>query len=178
MYLAYKYAYDNGMTSIWPIDDAELYRPLVRKEYAKMVSQFAVHILKLLPEVNTGCVFSDVAEESDEFQYFMQLSCELGLMGLEYDGIPAKEFWPNLPVSRAMFGTVLSRLLFGSVYNGNSASWYEDHLLALKRADIMRMIDYPLTSELRGYAMLMLKRADEYGYADADAWWVSQYRRH
>gem|GEM_PF-3547926 len=117
LYLAYKYAYKHGMTTMWPIDKSELFKPLVRKEYAKMVSQFAMSILKLEPTVNTGCVFSDVAEESAEFQYFMEISCELGLMGLQYDGVPAKEFRPNLPVSRAMFGTVLSRLLFGSMNN-------------------------------------------------------------
>jgi len=177
LYLAYRYAYDNNITTVWPIDKAELFKPLVRKEYAKMVSQFAIYILWLEPTVNTGCVFSDVYDEADEFKYFMKISCELWLMWLEYDWIPAEEFWPNLPVSRAMFGTVLSRLLFGSVNNGNFDDWYGDHLIALKKANIMHMIDFPLTPELRGYAMLMLKRSDEYGYADVDAFRTSQWRR-
>lgn len=176
--LAYEYAYDNGITSLWSIGIAELFKPLVRKEYAKMVTQFAVNILWLKPDINKDCTFDDVEDESEEFKYFMKTACELGLMGLEYDGVPAKSFWPNLPVSRAMFWTVLSRLLFGSVYNGNSDSWFQDHLLALKKANIMQMIDAPLTPELRWYAMLMLKRSDEYGYADIHAFRTSQRRRN
>ncbi|NOZ44506.1 MAG: hypothetical protein GXP45_05215 [bacterium] len=76
-----------------------------------------------------------------------------------------------------MFGTVLSRLLFGSVHNGNSDSWYQDHLEALKHADIMKFINFPLTPELRGYAMIMLKRSDEFGYVQKNVLRVSRYRR-
>ncbi len=175
--LAYQYAFDNGITSMWSIDDALLYEPLLRKDFAKMVSQFAVHVVWLEPSVNSGCVFNDVADESTELKWFMKLSCELWLMWLHYDWSPNEQFWPNLPVSRAMFGTVLSRLLFGSVYNGNSESRYQDHLEALKHADIMKYIDTPLDTEKRGYAMLMLKRADEFGYVQKDAWRVSRYKR-
>ena len=85
---------------------------------------------------------------------------------------PAKSFNPNDYVTRAQFGTVLSRLLFGDVYNIKDESkvymnawfWYKDHLEALKRYWIMTKIDgdWPNSLERRGWVMLMLQRADEY----------------
>ena len=38
-------------------------------------------------------------------------------MGLESDGTPGKVFNPNTTVTRAQFGTMLSRLLYGNTYN-------------------------------------------------------------
>lgn len=71
----------------------------------------------------------------------MKTACYLGLMGLEYDGRPARNFMPEQYVTRAEFGTVFSRLLFGGKYNGNSDCRYCRHLEALKKNDVMNMID-------------------------------------
>ena len=69
-------------------------------------------------------------------------------------------FRPYDTVSRAEFGTVLSRAIWGDDNNG-STPFYAAHLNALKRAGIMTMIDNPENmKEIRGYVMIMLMRAD------------------
>ncbi|MDR0860811.1 MAG: hypothetical protein LBO09_07775 [Candidatus Peribacteria bacterium] len=53
-------------------------------------------------------------------------ACQLGLMGMDMD-----YFQPYAMVSRAQFGTVLSRLLYGNLYAGGKP-YYAKHLQALK----------------------------------------------
>ncbi|MBO4517104.1 S-layer homology domain-containing protein [bacterium] len=75
-------------------------------------------------------------------------------------------FRPNDPVTRAEFGTTLSRAL-----NSNDADklaemnaadpYYKEHLNFLKNEGIMTQIDNPSMTEVRGYVMLMMMRADE-----------------
>lgn len=68
-------------------------------------------------------------------------------------------FDPNAVVTRAQFGTVLSRVSRGEKYD-SSTLYYEDHLEALKASGIMKNITNPeRTKELRGWVMLMLMRA-------------------
>jgi len=86
---------------------------------------------------------------SAEERNFARLSCELGLMGLEYNGVPATVFDPYAHVSRAMMSTIFSRLLFGDEYNGNASCWYCDHMQALKKSGILKMIGDPMDDLLR-----------------------------
>jgi len=169
IYTAYEYAYHYNITTM-SFEDADLYGVLLRKHFAKMIVNYASGAMNLWPTVNTGCVFDDVEEQSEELKNYMKLSCEFWLMWLKYDGVPSNLFWPDLPVSRAMFGAVLSRLIFGEEYNWNEDNWYEDHLDVLKNADIMRFINYPHKSELRWFAMIMFKRADENWYLKVRYW--------
>jgi hypothetical protein len=74
-------------------------------------------------------------------------------------GIDMTSFYPNNEVTRAEFGTVLSRALYGTLYN-DGQPYYINHLEALKLASIMNNITDPENmKELRGYVMLMLMRA-------------------
>jgi hypothetical protein len=64
-------------------------------------------------------------------------------------------------VTRAEFGTVLSRALYGTKYEWWTP-YYINHLLALKAAGIMNnILDPEHMLELRGYVMLMLMRAEK-----------------
>jgi hypothetical protein len=74
-------------------------------------------------------------------------------------GIDIANFYPNGKVTRAEFGTVLSRALYGTLYNGGEP-YYLNHLRALKEHSIITNTD-PALQELRGYVMLMLMRAAE-----------------
>jgi len=74
------------------------------------------------------------------------------------DGTPARSFNPNGIVTRAEFGTVLSRSLYGNAFDGGTP-YYTKHLIALKNAGIITNTT-PTNNELRGYVMLMLMRAD------------------
>ena len=172
---AYLYAYEYWITTICPIQDANIDGYLIRSHFAKMISEFAVNVLGIKPERwKEGCdKFNDISKLNDELHRLVITSCELWLMWLESNWItPSKSFNPNDRVTRAQFGTVLSRLLFGGMYNVKDESsvykdkwfWYRDHLQALKDYWIMTKIDWdwPDYFERRGWVMIMLERADNY----------------
>ena len=172
---AYVYAYSYWITTMCPIQSAYLDGYLIRSHFAKMISEFAVNVLGKIPEKwKAWCdKFNDIGWLSDELRSFVIISCELNLMWQESDWVtPAKSFNPDDYVTRAQFGTVLSRLLFGDVYNIKDESqvymnewfWYKNHLEALKNYGIMTKIDgdWPNSLERRWRVMLMLERADEY----------------
>ena len=140
-----------------------------------MISEFAVNVLGMKPEKwKSGCdKFNDISTLNAELRNFVTISCELGLMWLESDWkTPAKSFNPGRYVTRAQFGTVLSRLLFGDKYNVKDESgissqksfWYKQHLQALSDYWVMTKIDWnwPDYLERRWRVMIMLERADNY----------------
>jgi len=79
-------------------------------------------------------------------------------------GVGIDSFRPFDTVTRAEFGTVLSRAIWGDANNG-SDPYYTAHLNALKAEGIMTNISNPNMKEVRGYVMLMMQRADENGVA-------------
>ena len=173
---AYIYSYMYGITTMCPIQDADIDWYLQRNHFAKMISEFAVNVLWKEPNIGkTWCnEYNDTYWDTEELQWFVTTACELNLMWLNSDGItPAPSFNGGDYVTRAQFGTVFSRLLFGDKYNVSDESdiyqqewyWYKDHLEALKENWIMTKIDgnWPNMLELRWYVMLMMQRADNYG---------------
>jgi hypothetical protein len=85
---------------------------------------------------------------------------------MKKDGVtPEKLFNPNRNINRAEFGTIFSRLLYGTKYSvplDSSDLWYSRHLQALKRKGIITVISSPKTLlETRGYIMIMMQRAGE-----------------
>ena len=172
---AYLYSYVYWITTICPIQDANLDWYLIRSHFAKMISEFAVNVLGIQREIwKKWCdQFNDIGGLNSELRDFAVTSCELWLMWLEADWVtPAKSFNPGNYVTRAQFWTVLSRLLFGDAYNvkdewdASTDKWfrYRNHLEALKRYWVMNKIDWdwPNYLERRGRVMIMLQRADNY----------------
>ncbi len=182
---AYNRAYNLGITTMYPIENANVYGYIKRSQLAKMISKFTMQFTNIKLNILRDCIFPDMEKESLEMQYYAVIACQYGLMWLEEDGnTPKANFDPNLYVNRAQFGTVLSRLLFGDTYNiqDNERNffvtirsgmdffvlntphaplmWYSKHLQALKEAGIMMRISTPMMLELRGYVMLMLMRTD------------------
>jgi hypothetical protein len=110
---------------------------------AKMIVNYAVNALGIIPpslrdtslavlqEGKNTCIFSDISDETAELQQYIILACQLGLTGIHPDGTVLSDFMPNKTVSRAEFGTVLSRLLYGAMYN-EGTPYYINHLQALK----------------------------------------------
>lgn len=76
-------------------------------------------------------------------------------------GVGIENFNPQGIVTRAEFGTVLSRAIWRETYNLTTNPYYTAHLQALKDAGIMTMISNPNQWEVRGYVMLMMQRADD-----------------
>lgn len=80
---------------------------------AKMMVNYAIKELGKYPDTSLACEFDDIADQSSELKNYIKRACQLGLMG---QGITS--FDPNGEVTRAQFGTVLSRALYGSGYDG------------------------------------------------------------
>ncbi|MEI6426281.1 MAG: hypothetical protein WCO66_02905 [Candidatus Absconditabacteria bacterium] len=149
---AYIFAYTKKITTKINIETADMEGDLIREHLAKMISNYAINVLGKKPDPKAVCEFSDISNESNELQGYMQLSCQLGLMGR---GI--EEFDPRGNVTRAQFSTILSRLLYGETNEGGNP-YYAKHMAALKQKGILKNTD-PSLQELRGYVMLMLMRA-------------------
>lgn len=158
---AYLYAYHLWITTIPTILKADLEWVLIRSHMAKMMVNYAIKVLNKQPDLTLSCNFNDIGNETVELQWYIKLACQLGLMWYASDGVTQNaSFYPERIVDRAQFGTVLSRLLRGTLYAGGEP-FYSHHLEALKNNNIMTNIDNPLASELRGRVMLMLMRADK-----------------
>ena len=160
MTFAYIFAYQQWITTMPSLEEANLLWPLYRRDMAKMISVFATVWLNLKADSWEECIFDDMQLETQESKYYATVSCQLGLMGLKTDGTPAQSFYSDQVVSRAMFGTILSRLLRWWEYNW----WvvrYEKHLDALFSKNIMKFIDNPEQDELRWYVMIMMKRIND-----------------
>jgi len=155
---AYVFAKDVGITTMVNIDQAHMTGTLLRSHMAKMLVNYAVKLMYQKPDLTRKCVFSDMQNSSVEIQWYARLACQLGLMWLKKNWTPDTKFTPDGIVTRAQFGTVLSRLLYGDVYNNWSWVRYAAHLNALKTATIMTKISIPTMDELRGYVMIMLMR--------------------
>jgi len=155
---AYEYAYGMGITTQGSIDSANMYGTLIRSHMAKMMVNYAKE-LGQTADTSVEVNFTDVADQSTELQGYIEEAAQMGLMGLNADGSVATKFNPDGVVTRAQFGTVLSRVLYGDANNG-SEPYYKGHLDALKAAGIMTNISTPNANEVRGYVMLMMMRAD------------------
>ena len=153
---AYLYAYNLGITSSPTILGADIEGQLIRSHMAKMMVNYAVKVMGRKPDTTKTCSFGDIANQTPEIQEYIKLACQLGLMWIDMT-----DFDPNGIVTRAQFGTILSRTLFGDKYNG-ATPYYEAHLAALQEAGIMTSIaNAEIVNEIRWYVMLMLMRADK-----------------
>jgi hypothetical protein len=81
-------------------------------------------------------------------------------------GTENHRFDPNKDVTRAEFGTSISRLLWWNTYNQEwspTSTYYDRHLNLLKDKWIITQIDNPEQRiELREWVWVMLRRSDEY----------------
>lgn len=151
---AYAYAYANGITTMSSIDAANLAGTTTRAQAAKMFVEFAKS-LGQTADTSASCSFSDLAPiAGTDLAGFAVEACQMGLMGINTNGI----FNPNGVLSRAEYGTILSRVLFGDVYNGGNP-FYAAHLNALNQAGLMNDLSNPERSIMRGDAFLLLFRA-------------------
>ncbi len=153
---AYAYAKSKWITTMSNINSANMYGSLTRIAMAKMVANYVLDLKLQERDTSKQCTFSDVPASLDlAYGNGVTKACQLGLMGV---GIT--DFNPNGIVTRAEFGTVLSRALWGDENNGGEP-YYKKHLQALKDNRIMIQTNDPGRREVRGYVMLMMMRADE-----------------
>ena len=160
---AYNYAYQNWITTMTSIDKANMWWNLTRIAMAKMLSNYAINILWLIPNTSEECYFWDVSSSLDyQYDNWVTKACQLGLMW-----VWISRFRPYDLVTRAEFGTVLSRALNAknpdTLEQMNDAEpYYYEHLRYLKDEWIMNNISNPTSRlERRWRVMLMLMRADK-----------------
>ena len=151
---AYFWSFNNWITTQESVKKANLWWNITREEMAKMISNYAVNILWKTPDTTKTCLFIDSNINPDLVESVTK-SCQLWLMGQW-----VTSFRPKDSVTRAEFWTVLSRALRWDK-NEWWATYYENHLKALKSEWIMAKINTPMNKEVRGYVMLMLMRSTD-----------------
>jgi uncharacterized delta-60 repeat protein/uncharacterized repeat protein (TIGR01451 family) len=158
---AYTWAKEEGVTTQPTIQDTRMYDTLTRGELAKMMVEWKKGRGEETEGSERGCTaetWSDYASADAETQKFMLDACAMELMWRDGQWGTTKLFRWSEGVSRAEFGTVLSRVLRWTQHDRWGENWYEGHLNALKAAWIMTKIDAPLMQEIRGWVMIMLMR--------------------
>ena len=155
---AYQFAYHYGITTKTNIKDAAMNWELTRIAMAKMLSQYAVNVLWIKPDVTRNNEFADVSDKLDtEYGDWVTLAYQLWIMWIN---MPNNEFRPYWYVTRAEFATALSRLLYNTSdweYEKTS-KYYVPHINKLAYEWILTNTN-PYMKELRGYVMLMLMRS-------------------
>ena len=77
---AYFYAHKVNITTVAEIKRADMTGVLLRSHLAKMISEYAIKVLGQTPDTTRKCVFTDMANQTAEFQKYATISCQLGLM--------------------------------------------------------------------------------------------------
>ena len=159
--IAYDFAFNNQITTMPTVEQADMYWSLDRIAMAKMISNYAINVLWLIPNSNGNCTFKDVPSDVNEaYDYWVTKSCQLWLM---WQWI--KDFRPYDKVTRAEFATVLSRLVnrdSDDLARLNSADpYYTEHMKYLENNWIIDdVVKLSISNnEIRWYVMLMLMRA-------------------
>jgi len=150
---AYQFAYQNGITTMDTIQKADMEWWLTRIAMAKMLAYYAINVLWMTPDKSRVNKFGDVTEKLDsEYDNWVNLAYQLWIMWIN---MRKNMFRPFDLVTRAEFGTALSRMLYWL------ADWkklyYETHLKKLTEEKIITNND-PNLRELRWYVMIMLMR--------------------
>ena len=150
---AYKFAYENWITTMDTIEKADMEGPLTRIAMAKMLSNYAINILWKKPANILVPDFRDITAKLDEeYNFWVTLGYQLWIMWIN---MPNNEFRPFDYVTRAEFATALSRMLFSTP---DWDPYYSTHIAKLKEEWIITNDD-PDMQELRWYVMIMLMRS-------------------
>lgn len=176
---AYNYAYNQWITTVSPIEKANIYSPLTRIAMAKMISNFAINVLWITPDNSLNCSFADVTEEMDVwYGYWVKKACQLWLMWVWSNWKLSTNFNPKWTVTRWQWATVFSRAL--SKYNWDTVKektpYYKAHLEYLHSKWIVKNVENPTAKsvEKRWNVMLMMYRVSQKvkNYEESDlVWW-------
>lgn len=148
---AYGFAYRNKITTQTSYAKANMNWTLTRAAMAKMLSYYAINLLWQRPDTSRQIDFNDVSESLDkQYNYWISLAYQLWIMWINME-----RFRPYDLVTRAEFGTALSRMLFNTK---DGSPYYKPHLDKLKAEWILTNTD-PDMEEIRWYVMLMLMRS-------------------
>lgn len=156
---AYRFAYENWITTVNNIDKAKMNSPLTRIAMAKMLSYYAINILWKKPDTSKWTpIFNDVTNQlNNQYKNAVTLSYQLWIM---WQNMKNNNFRPNDEVTRAEFATALSRLLYWTEDGKWSNKYYEPHIAKLYSEWIINNTNAKM-KEKRWYVMIMLMRTVE-----------------
>lgn len=150
---AYEWAYSKWITT-QPFEKANLNWYITRQALAKMIIKFYESMWWEIVYVSdpNACAFADKTSITEDLKPFAHAVCELWYMW-----VWVKNFNPKWTVTRAQFGTILSRVMFWEHFDGWTP-YYQKHLEGLKNIWIINDISSPSINEKRGDIMVMLKK--------------------
>ena len=157
---AYKWALENGITTMKTVEDARLGDTLTRAELAKMMVVYIAKVLWKQPVVTGSAIYDDVDNSLGDLAGYIQLAYQYQIMWIDAKGNSIQSFNPNGKVTRWEYATVFSRVLFGSLFNKEWADFYTNHLKALEAAGILSNTE-PTIQEVRGWVLLMMYRSSK-----------------
>ena len=158
---AYKWALENGITTMKTVEEARLDQPLTRAELAKMMVVYVAKVLGKQPVITGDVSYQDVdANKLGDLAGYIKLAYQYQIMWIDANGDPIEFFNPNGLVTRWEYATVFSRVLFWSKFNKEWADFYTNHLEALEAAGILSNTE-PTIKEMRGWVMLMMYRSSK-----------------
>lgn len=105
---AYTFAREVGSTTSNMCRDAMLDTPLLRSHTTKMITEFAMKVLEKVPDADRVCVFEDINTEDAEMRYYATTACQLGLMGLDGNGVPKKALRRKQSLRQTSSGSLYS----------------------------------------------------------------------
>jgi hypothetical protein len=163
----YKWSYENKITTINTLEEANPDWLVTRWHLAKMVVNYMMNVLwrKVPYDVTYNCVHrgdNESSRESDEIRDYATKACAFWVMWINMEN---NEFLPNNIVTRAEFWTVISRMLRWDKYDildTDNKRYYENHLQILKKDDILTQISNPEARwEIRKWVWLVFRRIIE-----------------
>ena len=155
---AYKFAHEKWITTMPTIQEAQMDWKLTRIAMAKMLSQYAMNVLRQKPANIVTPKFNDVSnKQNSDYDDWVTLAYQLWIM---WQNMPNNKFRPNDEVTRAEFATALSRMIYNTSDGEykSTPKYYIHHMEKLVKEWIITKDD-PNMKELRGYVMIMLMRS-------------------
>ena len=105
MLSAYTRAYAHNITTLKSLEIANPEGLLIRSDLAKMMTNYAIGILHMNPDLTKDCstFLESISQYSNEMKKYMTLSCQLEIMGIHQNKTPLSDFMPDKHVTRAEF---------------------------------------------------------------------------
>ena len=159
VFVAYNWAIKNGITTIDDVSQVKFNKKITRAELAKMMVEFMSWTLQRELIITWEAKYKDVnTKKLWDLAWYIELAYQYQIMWINADWAPIEDFNPDKTVTRAEFATVLSRILFGNTYNQSWKNYYEKHIDALGKANILNNTNPDLV-EARWRIMTMLYNA-------------------
>lgn len=153
---AYQFAFENKITTMSTIEEANMDFEIIRAEIAKMLANW-VKSLGRIPDTSKSCNFGDIDWVKWDLHTAIIESCQLGIMWQW-----VSDFRPFDKITKWEVYTAVSRIIWNSVYD-----WWEPfywkHMNALYNEWVISTMDNPETDEIRWNIMVILMNASSLG---------------